>query len=79
MSDSSISNVSARPVYTNSNTNSVNEAKTNTEGKTAKSESSQSLPIVKDNAEGVTQIKLWQMGICQTLMLKPYQPLKAMV
>lgn len=77
MSDSSISNVSARPVYTNSNTNSVNEAKTNTEGKTAKSESSQSLPIVKDNAEGVTSNKVVVDGNLPNLDAKTLSTLKS--
>ena len=77
MSDSSISNVSAKPVYTNSNTNSVNEAKTNTEGNTAKTNSNNSLPIVRDNAEGVTSNKVVQDGNLPNLDAKTLSTLKS--
>ena len=77
MSDSSISNVTSRPVYSNSNTNSVNEAKTNTEGNTAKTASNSSLPIVRDSAEGVSVNKLMPSGSLQSLDPKLVETLKS--
>jgi hypothetical protein len=77
MSDSSISNVSARPVYSNSNANSVNEAKTNTDANTAKTASNNSLPIVRDNAEGVTSNKVVQDGNLPNLDSKTLLTLKS--
>ena len=77
MSDSSISNVSARPVYSNSNTNLVNEPKTNSEANTAKTASNNSLPIVRDNAEGVTSNKVIQDGNLPNLDAKTISTLKS--
>ena len=77
MSDSSISNVTSRPVYSNSNTNSVNEAKTNSDGNTAKTASNTSLPIVRDSAEGVSVNKLMPSGSLQSLDPKLVETLKS--
>ena len=77
MSDSSISNVTSRPVYSTSNTSSVNEAKTNTDGNTAKTASNTSLPIVRDSAEGVSVNKLMPSSQLQSLDPKLVETLKS--
>ena len=77
MSDSSISSVTSRPVYSNSNSSSVNEAKTNTDGNTSKTVSNSSLPIVKDSAEGVSVNKLMPSAQLQSLDPKLVETLKS--
>ena len=76
MSDSSISNLSSRPIYSNSSANSVNETKTNTDGNTAKTASNSSLPIVRDSAEVVSVNKLMPSGSLQSLDPKLVDTLK---
>ncbi len=83
MSDSSISNISTSnsgTIYSNQNTNSAKEAKTNASTESATknvSEESKTPALIKDNAEGVSSNKVLQENDLPKLDLKTVNTLKS--